>query len=322
MTAWLGLVLSLAAFAVAIAAGSLLTFGAWRLFRASLARAGARQRADWLFRLRVFPAVLALGVAAGLVGPAYILYEPADTGETPGAALLALAAVGAWLIASSVRRVAGVVHATRRFLQERLHGARVLALAEAPAQSYGVRHAFPSVLLVGVARPRLLLAEPVLAALDPAELSAVLGHEAGHASARDNLKAVVLRGAPCWQTLGRRLERQWQEASEHAADDHAIAGRTDRALCLAGALVKVARMAPERRSFDIPAIAFHSGDGVAGRVQRLLDVARHDAARDRVPGRGPRWLWTLAVTASLLLALPALLPRVHQTIELFVRHLP
>lgn len=322
MYAWLGLALALGAFAVANVAGSLLAFGAWRLLRPAFARARARRRANWLFGLRVLPAVLALGVAAGLVTPAYLLFEPANTGETPGGVLLALASMGAVLIASSVKRTACVWRATQRFLQERLLGARPLALAEAPALAFGVRPAFPTVSLVGLARPRLLMAEPVLAALDAHELSAVLAHEAGHASARDNLKALMLRAAPCWERLGKRLEREWREASEQAADDHAIAGCTDRALSLAGALVKVARMVPERASFELPAIAFHSGDGVAGRVQRLLDVARHDSAPNEVSSGAGRRFWPLALAASLAMALPELLPQVHQAIELFVRNLP
>jgi Zn-dependent protease with chaperone function len=322
MYAWLGVALALGAFAAANLAGSLLAFGAWQVFRPVFARARARRRADWLFGLRVFPATLALCVAAGLVAPAYLLYEPADAGESPGGVLLALALAGAWLVATGVGRVAGASRATRRFLQERLPGARALALADAPGRPYGVRHGFPTVSLVGLARPRVLLAEPVLAALDAGELSVVLAHEAGHASARDNLRALVLRAAPCAEALGRRLEHQWREASEQAADDYAVAGRADRALSLAAALVKVARLAPEHASFDLASIAFHSGDGVAGRVRRLLDVARHDPAPHAASRPGVRRFWLLAPAAWASLALPGILPRVHQAIELFVRHLP
>jgi len=81
---------------------------------------------------------------------------------------------------------------------------------------------------------------------------------------------------------GKRLLEAWTQATEEAADAAAAGGDVRRAVTLAEALLKVARMAPERHDGPLPALALHNGEALARRVERLLDAPPAPA-----PARGP-----------------------------------
>jgi hypothetical protein len=174
---------------------------------------------------------------------------------------------------------------------------------------------------VGMLRPRLFVAEKVLAGLTDEELAAVLAHEEGHLAARDNLKGLLLRCCPdplALLPLGDRLCRAWAEAAEAAADEHATRAGSPRALALAGALVKVARMAPPGQRASLPASAFHDGAGIARRVKRLLDrtESREGATP---PPRLPPAAWALAAVLALTATSPLVLRSVHALTEAALR---
>jgi hypothetical protein len=118
------------------------------------------------------------------------------------------------------------------------------------------------------------------------------------------------------------MERDWAKAAEEAADDHAARSASARAADLAGALVKVARLASGGALMPLPASAFYDGGGVERRVRRLLSGA---TPATRMPG------WLLAAHACgfvlvLMAASGAIEPRflqnVQWVVELFVAHLP
>ena len=140
---------------------------------------------------------------------------------------------------------------------------------------------FPLVSLVGWLRPRLVVAQSVLSSCDRDEIAAVLAHEAGHNERRDPWVRLLMRACPDALSLtpwGDRIERLWAEAAEQDADERAARTGPTRAMDLASALVKVARLA---RSGNPPAdtvAALYRGSGVAARVTRLLE---------REPGEAP-----------------------------------
>ena len=116
--------------------------------------------------------------------------------------------------------------------------------------------------MVGTIRPRLFIAERVLATLNEEELTAAIAHECGHLSAHDNFKRLLLRVSrdvlmivPC----GRSLDRAWAEAAECAADEQAAQLDTETALNLASALVKIAKMVPVGARAAVPMAAFLVG---------------------------------------------------------------
>jgi Peptidase family M48 len=144
------------------------------------------------------------------------------------------------------------------------------------------------------------------------EFRAVLAHEAAHLAARDNLKLLLLVGAPdvlAWTPLGAGLVERWRAAAEHEADQRATGTDRARRLALASALIKVARLLKRPgAALGMPVAA----EDVAGRVRGLLAP----------PGCGarPAVAVTLALCSLLtpLLAVPCY-AALHELIEQLVQ---
>src|SRR5581483_7149464 len=88
--------------------------------------------------------------------------------------------------------------------------------------------------------------QSLLDALTPDELRAALAHEVAHSTALDNFKRLAMRAVPDALSVcpaSRRLEYEWMQAAEYAADARAARDARTR-LTLASALVKVAQRAP------------------------------------------------------------------------------
>lgn len=277
-----------------------------------LSRAAVNRGSAFALGVRLLPLAGALLAAFALVLPAFLIHEPAQADERPGAVALLLAAAGLLLVGSLLRRAFYAWRATRTVLDQWEQSAQPVAMPNVPAPAFGIAHPFPVVAVVGVIRPRLFVARSVLRALTPDELQAVLEHEAAHVRARDNVKRWLMACAPSigWRGTALALERAWEDAAEHDADRGARG-----ALDLASALVKTARMAPQGAHLRIPAAAFHGGGDVARRVEDLV------AGEPRALGGpfGPRAV--LVAGAALMTAVPLLWPLAYRWAEALV-HLP
>jgi len=153
-------------------------------------------------------------------------------------------------------------------------GAEALHLPGVSIPAYAVVSPFPIVAVVGVIRPRLVVARSVLESCTPEELQAILAHEQHHLDRRDNASRVWFAAAPdllAWLPISRRMSAAWQEASEEAADDAAARlGETGR-VALAQALIRVARLAPARQHVqELPVSALYRGEDLDRRIRRLL----------------------------------------------------
>jgi Zn-dependent protease with chaperone function len=188
----------------------------------------------------------------GLVGLAVVEYlrldwlasEPADlafVGLTAASGVSGLA-VAATVLVGAGRAGAGL----RRLL--RAAGRPVPGPVRAAAEPLGVAGrvrmvaaAEPFAVTYGVWRPRVLLSTGLLAALDRAELAAVLAHEACHLRRRDPLgllAARVLAGYAYFLPVAGWLAERSALARELAADRAAAAWSGVPAL--AGAMLKLA----------------------------------------------------------------------------------
>ncbi len=295
-------------------------------------RLGSVRSASGLLALRLSPTLLALAVVFGLMVPAFVLHEPHETEETVGGPLALLALVAVAQLLAAGWRALRAWDATRRLQRGWFRQARPVPLPELDVPAYAITCAFPVVALVGLRRPRLFIAEQVLRALESAELSAVIAHERAHLHAGDTLRALLWRACPDILALlpgGRRLQRDWSQATEEAADDAAVAGQPARALDLAGALLKLGRLAPQDVRLAALAASLHGDDlaGLSARVARLLRQAdgREAAGRAR-RARVVRHLLaaTSALGALLAVAVAVLLQPlflVHELIEHAVRTL-
>lgn len=278
---------------------------------------GSRARATTAFAIRLLPAAVSSSLAA-LVAVSFVAFEPRGSLETTGRVLVGLAALAVVLVGLAAVRWILMVRATDRVVRRWMADAEPAALDGIAAPAFAVSSVFPIVSVVGLFRPRLIVARSVLAACTPDEMRAILAHEQGHIDRRDNLRRALLSALPdvlSWLPVSRRLLAEWHAATEEVADDRAARlGETGRPL-LAQALLKVARLAPPAlEPRELPASALYRGEGVEHRVRRLL------APEGPVPSArlAPR----LAIAAVILAAAVVSLEMVHLIVEAAVYGLP
>jgi len=309
-------------FAVNAAAGLLISLVARAAVR-SAESMRARSAARFLLAVRLLPCVAGIGAVLALCVPSYLWLEPQASSERIGWACLALALLGAagWLVS-----LAGVTRAL--FFSARFNracqqtGCETLLHGES-ARAVVVEKDAPLLALTGVFRPHLIVSQAVLRSLSVEELELALQHENAHRSSRDNFKRFFLLLSPAPIPFLRSfssIERYWAKFSEWAADDEAVRGESHRALSLAAALLRVARMgAPPRLSFLHTSLCADDQD-LSARIERLLRIQPlpakpQSSARTFAIGSS----FAMVVCPGILLAWPATLSLVHRLLELFLR---
>lgn len=269
--------------------------------------------------LRLSPAVVSMLFVAVLFVPSYWRYEPREFVEGFDVSLTTLAFAATAIIGSAAWRGVTSWRRAARRTADWMRAARPLTLSGIRMPAFAIDTDAPIMALVGVLRPRLLIAQPVLDALTDEELRAAAAHELGHWRAFDNLKRLAMRSAPDLFSVtraARTLERRWAAASEHAADRGA--GADDRARCaLASALVKVARLTPPVTPIGEPISALVDGGDITSRVRRLLDDTQPIRSHSIV-----RWLAPALALVALMLTYSPLLHTVHDVTEVLVSTLP
>jgi beta-lactamase regulating signal transducer with metallopeptidase domain len=246
------------------------------------------------------------------------LFEPRRADERIGAMLPALATLGALLVFSALVRLAITLARHRREVRAWLVDAAPVALPGVTIPSLLIDSQFPIVAVIGVFRPRLVIAKCVLDACTADELRAVLDHECRHIARGDNFRRTLLIALPDalgWLGAGKAIDLEWHDASEEVADeapgnDRGDAGR----VALASALIRVAKMVPSGGAVEIPASALYRGEPLERRVRRLLDPI---PPRPRAP-RHYQWA---ALAAFIALSIVLLNP-IHELLEVAVNVLP
>jgi beta-lactamase regulating signal transducer with metallopeptidase domain len=272
--------------------------------------------ASALLVLRLLPAALSAFFVAAVFVPAHLQYEPAEADESLGIVLGTLAALGLMLIGRSVRRAV-------RILRTDLRLARITTRVARPRGAIFEVRGLAGVSLAGILRPKILVGSAAFAELTPAELDVAISHELAHRRSRDNFKRFLVCCAPDFLGLlpaARQLEERWEAETECQADAQAVGGDDRRAVVLASALVKVARLARPAAISPSPVWSgFHVAALLETRVRRLVD------GEARVP-RARVAFWRAIAGAAL--ALPAaawmldLSYSVHQVTEALVTYLP
>ncbi|HET9400224.1 MAG TPA: M56 family metallopeptidase [Candidatus Acidoferrales bacterium] len=128
--------------------------------------------------------------------------------------------------------------------------------------------------MAGLFRPQILVSRKVLADLSAEQLDAALNHERAHRRSMDNFKRLILMLCPEFAPFRRafgRLEAEWRRVSEWAADDAASAGDPDKAVALAEALVRVARISASEQLSPLCSTLVPGRADLAERVERLLN---------------------------------------------------
>lgn len=331
MYALLCICLTLSALLALNALASALAGLAWRSLAPFVREWDAAPRARLLFALRVSPPAAAAALAFALVVPAYLVHEPADSGERVSVKLLVLACVSAAGVLLACWRVARTWVATRRLTRDWMRRAEPIEVEGARVPAFRIRHSFPVIAVIGVLRPRLFVAAQVFDSLTPEELSAALAHERGHVEGRDNLKRALLQAgedALLHAPLGRSLRGEWQRESEMMADEFAAGDGPAAALDLASAIVKISKLVPRGARPTLPAGAHLLGegdDGTSRRVRHLLRLAS-DGGRLRagLHARSPLaagLCLCLFAAGALLVTRTKLLKVTHDAIEQVVEQL-
>lgn len=278
--------------------------------------------ARFLFLLRILPFLLATLFVLGLCVPSYLWLEPAATAERVGVVCVALGFLGAaiWLI-SIVRTALSLIASLRHILLCRSAGQETL-IAWKFSRVLLVEVETPLLAMSGLLRPRLLISDSVLRNLSAEELDAALSHELAHSASRDNAKRFLLLLAPDifpFVRPLRSLERSWSKFAEWAADDQATSGDPRRAVSLAAALVRVARMGSSPPLPYLSTSLLACDRDLSARVERLLEakpIARStpEPARHRLRTLG----FLVAAALGALFLTPYVLPSVHELLELLV----
>jgi hypothetical protein len=289
--------LSLAAyFVIQLATGLLARALAHRLPAMGLR---PRESARALLLLRWLPTLFALALVTAVCIPAYLRFEPGESGEELGLGCLlgALSTLALWF-GAALRGVSQVRRSRSRLREGSASG--------------------PMIAVAGFFRPRLLLSHQVVTLLTHEQLDAAVLHERAHADAFDNLKRLLLAFTPGLLPGVRgftALERQWARFTELAADDDAVAGDPHRALALASALVRVARLGVNPAPLTSSLL---DGDGLTERVERLLHPAPYEHSyRGMIPALA--LAGTAALCASGWALRPEALQSAHQLLEHLVR---
>jgi hypothetical protein len=276
-----------------------------------------------LLALKLLPGAGAIGFAVVLFLPAHWFFEPRGVEESAGYTVTTLAFVGVVSIALAIRRGVDDLRATRALewgWQMRAVGPRRLDGVHVPV--YTLPDLSPVISLSGFRHPRVFLGRPVVDAFSNDELAVSLAHEQAHHEVRDNLKRIFVACSPdllgLWRS-GLALERRWRAAIEFEADARAVAGSEERAVSLASALVKVAKLAPAAGSSG--GSRLYDGTLLRARVNRLLSPTMLGPSERAFQ---PAWSMPLAGGAILLVLLAAAShwPAVHSVTEALIRLLP
>lgn len=222
----------------------------------------------------------------------------------------------------SLSRVIGAVRGTNRFLSDCERDGRRIAVPGEESPALLLFDKAPVLAVAGVFRPRLLISRRVLSELSCEQREAALRHEHAHRTSGDNLKRLLMMLAPdalpFVATFGG-LERGWSKFTEWAADDEATAGDPQRALSLASALVRVAKMGARPRANVLSCSLVGGTQELSERVDRLL---RPQPQPDKPMKEVIRLLSSAAAvigSAVVVIALwPSSLSLVHQALERLV----
>jgi Zn-dependent protease with chaperone function len=282
-----------------------------------------RSAARILFVLRFLGPALGIAFVLGLCVPSYLRFEPRTESERIGVLCMTLGVCGAAVWLSSLRRAGSSLAASLRLTRLWKRKGQMSSLPGEEFSAVVLEKDSPLLALAGVFRPRLVVSRGLLGALSNEQLAVALQHESAHRASRDNLKRLALLLAPDVFSFTKSfvlLEREWAKFSEWAADDDAVRGDSRRAILLADALVRVARLGTRPRLSYLHTSLLGGHRDFSARVNRLLHLSSVPAAAcpsSRRRGLAP--VLCLTVCAVAVAAAPVAFSSVHRILEIFLR---
>ena len=266
-----------------------------------LRRRAVQPSAVLLLAVRLFPAAASLLSTFVLFVPVHWTTETRGVRESFGWVLILAAVAGLFLLVRSFGRAFAIARADRRLRAIE----RASPLVSGALESFGV----PGMALAGILRTRVVIDPRIAAALTGPELEVAIAHELAHRRAVDNLKRWACHCAPDFFGMTRtsvQLERAWHAAAESRADARAANEDDRRAVDLASALVKVARITTPGTGHAVWS-AFNDPALLSTRVHQLASGA------PAAPGYHP--IRTVSAAMGVLLGIAVLTPVLAQPIH-------
>ena len=276
-----------------------------------------------LFAVRMLPFTLTLFAVLAFCIPSYLWLEPEAAGEKVGFVCFLAAVLGAAIWTLAIVRVVHAVRGTARYLHRCERHGKPIEMPGETAPALLLKDKSPVLAVAGVLHPRLVISRRVMRGLTAEQIDAALSHERAHRASGDNLKRFFMLLAPDVLPFMRgfaTLEQRWAKAIEWAADDQASAGDPRRALSLADALVKVAKMGNQPQLSYLSSSLMADDHDLSERVDRLLrpQPIPDKPAKQLIPlvsGAGA----LMAASLTIVVLWPASLSVVHQALEQLVR---
>jgi Zn-dependent protease with chaperone function len=272
-----------------------------------------------LFALRMTPVAVTGFLIVGFCVPSYLWLEPEATGEHVSWFCLSAAVLGTAIWTISLLRGLNSVARTEQYLRHCAHSNLTAGTGSNRAQVLVVRDGNPVMAVAGVVHPQLVVSQTVMDALSDEQKEAAFRHEAAHRTSRDNLKKLLFLLAP--DVLPgisghARLERGWARFTEWAADDEAVDGSQDRALSLATALVRIAKLGVQPTPSYLLSTLMDDDRDLATRIDRLLREPAY-AQKPMAPliAISRNLAVVAAGVAATLLLWPESLGRIHGLLE-------
>ncbi len=282
----------------------------------------ASSAARFLFGLRMAPLAITLFAVLAFCIPSYLWLEPQATGEKVGFVCFLTAVLGVAIWTLAIVRVVGAVRGTARYLHRCEQQGRKITVPGQSSPALLLADKAPVLAVAGVLRPQLVVSRRVMHGLSSEQREVALRHEHAHCTSGDNLKRFLILLAPDvlpFVPTFRSIERGWARFTEWAADDQATSGDARRALTLASALVRVAKMGAQPELTSLSSSLMDGDHDLLQRVDRLLrpQVKPEKPVQALLPlltGVGAL-IVAVAVTISLW---PGSLAIVHQALEQLV----
>ncbi|HVP54658.1 MAG TPA: M56 family metallopeptidase [Candidatus Eisenbacteria bacterium] len=232
-----------------------------------------RSSSRLLFALRIAPAALSVFLILGFCVPSYVWLEPDIARERVGIACLLAALMGGSVWAVSLLRGATSVVRTERYVRRCWRSKQPAEKSQAGTDVVVLAESSAVMAVAGVVHPQLVVSQTVMDALSEEQRQAAFRHEAAHRGSRDNLKKLLFLLAPDVLPFAAglsSLERNWAKFTEWAADDEAVDGSQERALSLASALVRVAKLGVQPPPSYLLSSLMDDDRDLETRVDRLL----------------------------------------------------
>src|SRR5579862_4469082 len=276
--------------------------------------------ARFLLIARLLPLVMALFALFAFCIPSYLWLEPKNDGEKVALSCVLLAVCGAAIWTAALLRVVGALRETHRYLHDCHRTGRHVTVPGDTGTALVVNNDAAVVAVAGVIRPKLVISRRVLRGLSSEQREAAVCHERAHCSGGDNLKRFLILLAPQplpFLPVFSSMERAWSKFTEWAADDVATQGDPRRAVSLAAALVRVARMGSSVHRPEYLACSLVGDDRMLSeRVERLLRPQSKPPKpiKEVVAALATISLVSLS-TATVIVMWPGSLAAVHRALE-------